>query len=114
MPRTGRREMAETTSAKHFGIGSICRKMKGSALWACSSAGRAPALQAGGQGFESPHVHQPSVCNFNYLLIWPFRDFCKLGNIWEQLIFQLLDGVPLGARAGVRVDFKRGRQVRMP
>src|SRR5215472_9187322 len=27
-------------------------------LWACSSAGRAPALQAGGQGFESPHVHQ--------------------------------------------------------
>ena len=26
--------------------------------WACSSAGRAPALQAGGRGFESPHVHQ--------------------------------------------------------
>jgi hypothetical protein len=25
---------------------------------ACSSAGRAPALQAGGRGFESPHVHQ--------------------------------------------------------
>ena len=24
----------------------------------CSSAGRAPALQAGGQGFESPHLHQ--------------------------------------------------------
>ena len=27
-------------------------------LWGCSSAGRAPALQAGGQGFESPHLHQ--------------------------------------------------------
>ena len=26
--------------------------------WGCSSAGRAPALQAGGQGFESPHLHQ--------------------------------------------------------
>jgi hypothetical protein len=26
----------------------------------------------------------------------------------------MLDGVPLGARAGVRVDFKSGRQVRMP
>ena len=26
--------------------------------WACSSVGRAPALQAGGRGFESPHVHQ--------------------------------------------------------
>ena len=28
-------------------------------MWACSSVGRAPALQAGGRGFESPHVHQP-------------------------------------------------------
>ena len=26
--------------------------------WGCSSAGRAPALQAGGQGFDSPHLHQ--------------------------------------------------------
>ncbi len=25
----------------------------------CSSAGRAPALQAGGHGFESHHLHQP-------------------------------------------------------
>ena len=24
----------------------------------CSSAGRAPALQAGGQEFDSPHLHQ--------------------------------------------------------
>ena len=24
----------------------------------CSSVGRAPALQAGGQEFESPHLHQ--------------------------------------------------------
>ena len=27
-------------------------------IWGCSSAGRAPALQAGGQGFDSPHLHQ--------------------------------------------------------
>ena len=26
-------------------------------LWGCSSAGRAPALQAGGQEFDSPHLH---------------------------------------------------------
>ena len=26
--------------------------------WGCSSAGRAPALQAGGREFESPHLHQ--------------------------------------------------------
>ena len=29
-----------------------------SPFWGCSSAGRAPALQAGGQGFDSPHLHQ--------------------------------------------------------
>ena len=26
-------------------------------VWGCSSVGRAPALQAGGQGFESLHLH---------------------------------------------------------
>ena len=26
--------------------------------WGCSSAGRAPALQAGGQEFDPPHLHQ--------------------------------------------------------
>jgi hypothetical protein len=25
----------------------------------CSSAGRAPPLHGGGQGFESPHLHRP-------------------------------------------------------
>jgi hypothetical protein len=29
--------------------------------WGCSSAGRAPPLQGGGQGFESPHLHQISL-----------------------------------------------------
>gem|GEM_PF-4707907 len=27
------------------------------AAWGCSSAGRAPLLQGGGQGFESPQLH---------------------------------------------------------
>ena len=27
-------------------------------IWGCSSAGRAPALQAGGQEFDPPHLHQ--------------------------------------------------------
>ena len=26
-------------------------------VWGCSSAGRAPALQAGGQEFDPPHLH---------------------------------------------------------
>ena len=32
------------------------RKICGN-LWGCSSVGRAPALQAGGQEFESLHLH---------------------------------------------------------
>ena len=27
-------------------------------VWGCSSVGRAPALHAGGQEFEPPHLHQ--------------------------------------------------------
>ena len=30
-------------------------------LWGCSSAGRAPALQAGGQEFDSPYLHHLEV-----------------------------------------------------
>ena len=30
----------------------------GSILWGCSSDGRALALQAKGQGFDPPHLHQ--------------------------------------------------------
>ena len=30
---------------------------KENTMWGCSSAGRAPALQAGGQEFDSPHLH---------------------------------------------------------
>ena len=33
------------------------RWLPDSLKWGCSSAGRAPALQAGGQGFESLHLH---------------------------------------------------------
>ena len=31
---------------------------EGHTPWGCSSVGRAPALQAGGHGFESHHLHQ--------------------------------------------------------
>ena len=33
------------------------RKKRTPETWGCSSVGRAPALQAGGQGFESLHLH---------------------------------------------------------
>ena len=34
------------------------RKAESPERWGCSSAGRAPALQAGGHGFDSHHLHQ--------------------------------------------------------
>ena len=33
-------------------------------IWGCSSAGRAPALQAGGQEFDSPHLHQTFLSSY--------------------------------------------------
>ena len=36
----------------------IIETVKANPLWGCSPAGRAPALQAGGQGFDSLHLHQ--------------------------------------------------------
>ena len=43
--------MLETVSLKqHNGVPSPC-------IWGCSSAGRAPALHAGGQEFDPPHLH---------------------------------------------------------
>ena len=40
---------------------SIIETVKATLKWGCSSAGRAPALQAGGHGFDSHHLHQPAV-----------------------------------------------------
>ena len=35
-------------------------------LWGCSSVGRAPALQAGGQEFESLHLHESNEQSQNF------------------------------------------------
>ena len=40
------------------------RPDEGETPWGCSSAGRAPALQAGGHGFESHHLHQAKPKGF--------------------------------------------------
>ena len=37
-------------------------------IWGCSSAGRAPALQAGGHGFESHHLHQEAQKSFKMFI----------------------------------------------
>ncbi len=41
--------------AIHFSLFTII------CLWGCSSVGRASALQAGGQEFDSPHLHHTFV-----------------------------------------------------
>jgi hypothetical protein len=44
-----------------------CFRIMGLLLWACSSAGRAPALQAGGRRFDPGHVHQLNSRSLNHL-----------------------------------------------
>ena len=39
------------------------KKVLSPAIWGCSSAGRAPALQAGGQEFDPPHLHHGTKDN---------------------------------------------------
>ena len=62
-PKAGMRSFEETkitTKASHHCCSILdARSMRNTReIWGCSSAGRAPALQAGGQGFESLHLHQ--------------------------------------------------------
>ena len=57
---TAREDSSMLTLTKGSGEIHSCRLEKGETtnhLWGCSSAGRAPALQAGGHGFESHHLH---------------------------------------------------------
>ena len=46
-------EKTEKTTTNHY---ALCI-LHFAFIWGCSSAGRAPALQAGGHGFESHHLH---------------------------------------------------------
>ena len=41
-----------------FSVSNRKLNKEGPNRWGCSSAGRAPALQAGGHGFDSHHLHQ--------------------------------------------------------
>src|SRR5271156_1546316 len=50
-------------------------------MWACSSAGRAPALQAGGRRFEPCHVHQ----HLPAFQLLTNSAVGRLRQIWEQL-----------------------------
>ena len=51
----------------------------------CSSAGRAPALQAGGHGFESHHLHQRNIVsqwNFDFVKV----KFAQRMKFWQAKV----------------------------
>ena len=52
------RVKVEALGAYHVLIGDKQPVLPSAAPWGRSSAGRAPALQAGGRAFESPRLHQ--------------------------------------------------------
>ena len=59
-------------------------------LWGCSSAGRAPALQAGGHGFESHHLHQASKACAN--VHWKpnkTKETKQIVVYWEKLVIEI-------------------------
>src|SRR5437016_165736 len=53
-PKVAGSNPAPATNLLNFGI----RISEFEVYRGCSSVGRAPRLQRGGQGFESPHLHQ--------------------------------------------------------
>ena len=77
-----RRTALFITSFRHaFGAGGVhvspgeaaSWNKRVSRTWGCSSAGRAPALQAGGQGFEPPHlqIYNPLLGLIEYSVVCP-------------------------------------------
>ena len=58
----------ESKTRERVAVKSRCAlKSEEPFLWACSSAGRAPALQAGGRRFDPGHVHQLNSRSLNHL-----------------------------------------------
>ena len=55
--------------------------------WGCSSAGRAPALQAGGQGFDSLHLHQStmSTAKLTTYVVWEANEKVRVDEIHREL-----------------------------
>ena len=59
LPETARESSPGPTSTRADEGARVSENL----IWGCSSAGRAPALQAGGHGFESHHLHQTAAHN---------------------------------------------------
>ncbi len=56
-------------------------------MWGFSSAGRAPALHAGGQEFESPNLHNKKQDDISYPVFYYVRVRCRMsGSLTENII----------------------------
>ena len=58
MGRNGLGRFVLSRNLQKVEAGRLNRERQTCRIWGCSSAGRAPALQAGGRQFESVHLHQ--------------------------------------------------------
>ena len=72
-------------------------------LWGCSSVGRAPALQAGGQEFESLHLH--SVRNIK-LCNWPEPKAFDINVDWYRSFKETSNGFALRRLCTLKTSYR--------
>ena len=71
--------------------------------WGCSSVGRAPALQAGGQEFESLHLH--SVRNIK-LCNWPGPKAFDINADWYRSFEETSNGFALRRLCTLKTSYR--------
>ena len=71
--------------------------------WGCSSVGRAPALQAGGQEFESLHLH--SVRNIK-LCNWPEPKAFDINVDWYRSFKETSNGFALRRLCTLKTSYR--------
>ena len=72
-------------------------------IWGCSSVGRAPALQAGGQEFESLHLHSArniKLCN------WPEPKAFDINVDWYRSFEETSNGFALRRLCTLKTSYR--------
>ena len=85
------------------GIAFWKTKRKTRIQWGCSSVGRAPALQAGGQEFESLHLH--SVRNIK-LCNWPEPKAFDINADWYRSFEETSNGFALRRLCTLKTSYR--------
>ena len=95
MGRNGLGRFVLSRNLQKVEAGRLNRERQTCRIWGCSSAGRAPALQAGGRQFESVHLHhRQSRSQFAYQAYV----ISKLGNT------RITGPAETGIRAGIKAS----------